>query len=62
MLWKCVSFDQLSLEELYGLLQLRAKVFVVEQNCPYQDVDGKDKTSFHLLGLNPKSLEVLAYL
>ncbi len=47
-IWK--SFDELSLEELYALLTLRAEVFVVEQNCPYQDPDGLDIDSRHLLG------------
>ena len=35
--------------ELYELLQLRSEVFVVEQNCVYQDLDGKDSKSFHVL-------------
>src|SRR6056300_254126 len=45
--WK--SFDELTNRELYGMLQLRAAIFVVEQNCPYQDLDGKDLKSHHLL-------------
>ena len=44
------SFQDLDKEELYKFLQLRIEVFVVEQNCPYQDCDHKDKLSFHLLG------------
>lgn len=44
-------FGELSSTEVYAVLQLRAEVFVVEQNCPYQDVDGKDEKAFHLLGL-----------
>ena len=43
------TFHELSLQELY-VLALRAEVFVVEQNCPYQDVDGKDLNSIHVLG------------
>ncbi len=43
-------FDQMTLQELYQLLQLRAAVFVVEQDCVYQDVDGKDQEAIHLLG------------
>ncbi|MFT4673107.1 MAG: ElaA protein, partial [Pseudohongiellaceae bacterium] len=39
----CKSFDQLTTLELYSLLQLRSEVFVVEQNCVYQDVDGYDQ-------------------
>lgn len=36
------------MKELYGILKLRAEVFVVEQNCPYQDLDDKDQVSYHL--------------
>jgi ElaA protein len=43
-------FDELTLDELYQLLQLRSEVFVVEQNCVYQDIDDKDRKGFHLLG------------
>jgi ElaA protein len=44
------TFSELSNTELYQLLQLRAEVFVVEQNCPYLDMDDKDYKSFHVLG------------
>jgi len=44
------NFQALTTEELYKILALRAEVFVVEQNCPYQDVDGKDLKSIHVLG------------
>ena len=44
------NFQALTTEELYIILALRAEVFVVEQNCPYQDVDGKDLLSIHVLG------------
>ena len=43
-------FKELSLPELYQSLQLRSEVFVVEQNCVYQDIDGKDEKALHLLG------------
>lgn len=49
------SFPELTTTELYAILQLRAEVFVVEQHCPYQDLDGKDQSSYHVLGwLNDK--------
>lgn len=48
--WQIKKFEDLSVSELYTILQLRAEVFVVEQNCPYQDADGKDPKSFHLMG------------
>ncbi|TCC94591.1 GNAT family N-acetyltransferase [Pedobacter frigiditerrae] len=47
--WIYKSFDELNTKELYAILQLRSEVFIVEQNCVYQDVDGKDKKSFHLM-------------
>jgi ElaA protein len=48
--WKIKRFEALSTAELYNLLQLRAEVFVVEQNCVYQDIDGKDEKALHLIG------------
>ena len=50
------TFDELSNIELYQLLQLRAEVFVVEQNCPYLDMDDKDYKSFHVLGYENEKL------
>jgi ElaA protein len=44
------TFNQLTLDELYYLLQLRSEVFVVEQDCVYQDIDGKDKKALHVIG------------
>lgn len=41
------TFDELTTRELYNLLALRTEVFVVEQDCPYQEVDGKDMTAHH---------------
>lgn len=56
MNWILKSFDDLSVAELYALLQLRAEVFVVEQNCAYLDLDNKDQKSFHLLGYENETL------
>ena len=50
IVWVFKSFGELTLEELYAILQLRNEVFVVEQNCAYQDADSKDKYCFHLMG------------
>ena len=47
--WKCKPFQQLSSAELYAILQLRNEVFVVEQNCVFQDADNKDQESWHLM-------------
>ncbi|MEP2936535.1 MAG: GNAT family N-acetyltransferase [Gilvibacter sp.] len=44
------KFNQLTTDELYELLQLRSEVFVVEQDCVYQDVDGKDQKALHIIG------------
>lgn len=44
------SFEELSTTELYEILKLRSAVFVVEQDCAYQDVDGKDQEALHVLG------------
>ena len=53
------TFEQLSLEELYLLLQLRSEVFVVEQDCVYQDIDAKDQTALHIIG--KKNNMIVAY-
>jgi len=50
--WKIKRFETLSAVEIYDLLQLRSEVFVVEQNCVYQDIDGKDSKALHLIGLD----------
>lgn len=50
------TFEQLTTQELYDLLQLRSEVFVVEQNCVYQDIDGKDQKALHLLGYKEQKL------
>lgn len=57
--WHHKSFDLLSTQELYALFALRIEVFVVEQNCPYQDADGKDLKSSHVFGVNDDG-EVIA--
>ena len=49
--WKIKPFNELLIAELYSVLQLRSEVFVVEQNCVYQDLDGKDEKGLHLLGI-----------
>lgn len=48
--WKIKRFETLTTTELYNLLQLRSEVFVVEQNCVYQDIDYKDQKALHLIG------------
>lgn len=48
--WICVGFEDLTLHQLYAILQLRIEVFIVEQNCPFQDADNKDSKGYHLMG------------
>jgi ElaA protein len=56
------TFDQLSVAELYKALHLRAQVFVVEQNCVYQDVDNLDQEAWHVLGFMGDELVAYARL
>lgn len=56
---KVKTFQELSINELYSLLQLRSEVFVVEQDCVYQDLDGKDQKALHVLGF--KNNKIVAY-
>lgn len=56
---KTKTFQDLTTQELYDLLQLRSEVFVVEQDCVYQDVDGKDQKALHVIGF--KNTKIVAY-
>ena len=58
--WTLKPFDELALAELYELLRLRVEIFVVEQNCPFQDIDGLDNRAYHLLGFTDAG-ELAAY-
>jgi len=57
--FECKSFEELSNTQLYEILQLRQEVFIVEQNCPYLDCDGKDFNAFHIYAY--KNNELIAY-
>lgn len=48
--WTIKPYDELTLTELYELLRLRVEVFIVEQNCVFQDLDRQDDKAYHLLG------------
>src|SRR5215216_7031124 len=50
MQWLLKKFEELTPYELYAIIQLRNEVFVVEQNCIFQDADNKDQNSYHLMG------------
>ena len=58
--WTTKPYSALTPDELYQLLQLRVLVFVVEQNCPFQDLDGRDAAARHLLG-HTATGELVAY-
>ena len=53
------KFDELNTTTLYDILQLRSEIFVVEQDCVYQDLDGKDQKALHVIG--KKKNKVVAY-
>ncbi len=58
--WEIKKYDKLSTDELYNIICLRIEVFIVEQNCPYQDTDGKDLHSYHVMGYTNDN-ELCAY-
>lgn len=60
LIWEIKSWDEVSKEEFYEITQLRIDVFVIEQNCPYQDLDGNDKYSHHVIG-RTSSGELVGY-
>tara|TARA_B110000003_G_scaffold2694_1_gene2893 strand:+ start:34106 stop:34546 length:441 start_codon:yes stop_codon:yes gene_type:complete len=59
MIFKIKKFKELTIIELYSILQLRSEVFIVEQKCVYQDLDYKDDKAFHLIGI--VNNEIIAY-
>ena len=61
MHWRFAPFDQLTVREVHDLFQARVGVFVVEQTCPFQDVDGIDPACWHLLGTKDGRGPLLAY-
>ena len=58
--WRFAAFDALTLDQLYAVLQLRSEVFVVEQACVFQDMDGADTAAMHLLGTSGGQLVAYA--
>lgn len=59
MEWTVKGWSELSLDEIEKIFMLRSEVFVVEQDCIYQDIDGKDKLAKHVLGFEKE--ELVAY-
>jgi ElaA protein len=63
--WQWKTFDELSADELYEIMKIRQEVFMIEQNCIYQDIDDLDKTAWHLTAWDTKQTntrKVQAYL
>ncbi|SHE81405.1 ElaA protein [Microbulbifer donghaiensis] len=62
--WQWLGFAELSRDQLYEILRIRQEIFTVEQNCAYQDADGKDQFAWHLAGWKTatESPQLLAYL
>jgi ElaA protein len=54
--WEIKKFNELTVNELYAILELRSEVFVVEQNCVYNDPDGKDQEAWHVMGIEDSTL------
>ncbi|MCK4561307.1 MAG: GNAT family N-acetyltransferase [Flavobacteriaceae bacterium] len=62
MQWQLKKYNELTVDEFYNILQLRINVFVVEQNCPYPELDGKDKIAYHFFAYaEEKPEQILAY-
>lgn len=59
-IWTVLTFRDLGMQRLYALLRLRTDVFVVEQRCPYPELDGRDQEAFHVLGETPEG-RLIAY-
>ena len=59
--WKCIPFSELSALEVHDILKARSAVFVVEQDCVFQDIDGADPQSWHLTGRSASQGPLLAY-
>jgi ElaA protein len=58
--WRLLAFDDLRVAELYEVLRLRSEVFVVEQQCIFEDMDGTDPKAMHLLGVRHGELQAYA--
>ena len=53
------KFNEIDIKTLHNIFLIRAEVFIVEQQCAYQDIDGKDTNSIHIIG--KKREEIIAY-
>lgn len=60
MKWNLKKFNDLSLEEFHDIIQLRINIFVVEQDCPYPELDDKDQIAYHFFGTTDDG-KIIAY-
>ena len=60
MKWQLKKFNDLSLEEFHDIVQLRINIFVVEQDCPYPELDNKDQIAYHFFG-STDNRKIIAY-
>jgi len=60
--WRCATFNELSVHELYAIMRLRSEIFVVEQNCVFLDADDKDQFCHHLAAWHNNNLVAYARL
>lgn len=58
--WSICSFQEMDIDTFHDVLKLRIDVFVIEQDCPYDELDGKDRSAVHVIGRNTKG-DVIAY-
>ena len=61
MEWYIKKFEDLTNTELFEIYKLRSEVFIVEQNCPYNDVDEKDKIAFHIYSKDYENDNIISY-
>ncbi len=59
MKWTLKKFQELSVQEFHDIVQLRLDIFVVEQDCAYLDLDGKDEIAYHLFGTTDQGKQLL---
>ena len=60
MNWTLKTFNELTIDEFHDIVQLRINIFVVEQNCPYAELDGKDRRAYHFFGQDDEG-RIIAY-
>ena len=62
MIWEVKEWSELSIKDVENIFSLRTEVFVVEQDCVYQDIDGKDQKATHILGKKDNEIAYAKFL